>query len=82
MRSWPFIALVLAIGLGVSACTGGKATSPGASLPAMPSYNEEFRMEFANEVDKICGGEHPKSCIFIQDALKLRAQLRAIQDAN
>ena len=63
------------------------ATSPGAALPVMPSYSEDFRMQFADEVDEICGnadkgivGKYINSCIFIQDSIVLRRQLRAISE--
>ena len=86
MRSWPFIAVALVVGLAVTGCARTQGVSPGTSLPTMPEYSKDFRMKFADEVDHVCGNrekemaeEHPYTCVFVQDAIVLRAQLKAIK---
>lgn len=84
MNRW-VIAAVILVGVVILSSCSSTATSPGVALPAIPQYSEKFRMAFADEVDHICGNpqknmkaEHEKSCIFIQDALILRKQLKAL----
>lgn len=87
MKSWPFIILVASLIL--SGCASFRGVDPGAELPAMPSYTKDFRMKFADEIDVVCGNkeknmdeEYPYTCIFVQDAIVLRAQLKAIKKLN
>ncbi len=68
---------------------GGTTPTTANALPTLPEYNDEFRNEFADEVDQICGNErlgiekqYDKSCVFIQDAIVLREQIRTIQARN
>ena len=91
LRSWPFIAVLLVVGTSVvTGCTSlGKATDAGAELPAMPTYSKDFRLKFADEIDIVCGNrdkkieeQYPYTCVFVQDAIVLRAQLKAIKKLN
>ncbi len=90
-RFWP--AGVLLLSLVASGCASAPASpppcptvTPGAEIPAIPSYSEDYRMKFANEVDVICGdpkvgteAKFPYSCTFIEDSIKLRAAIKAIK---
>ena len=86
MRSWPFIAVVLLVGVALTGCARTKGVEAGTALPTMPEYTKDFRMKFADEIDHVCGNrdkkmteEHPYTCVFVQDAIVLRAQLKAIK---
>lgn len=53
------------------------------SLPTLIEYSDEFKNTFADELDVICekGKEKsPNTCLFIQDAIELRAAVRAAQE--
>ena len=90
LRSWPFIAVLLVSIAVLGGCESmGKATDAGAELPTIPNYSKDFRMKFADEIDHVCGNrdkkmveEHPYTCVFVQDAIVLRAQLKAIKKVN
>ncbi|NJO64300.1 MAG: hypothetical protein HC836_40875 [Richelia sp. RM2_1_2] len=71
----------------IAGCATSDAAKPQSALPALPQYDEAFRMKFADEVDHICGNEakgiapeYKNACIFIQDALVLRKQIKAIKE--
>jgi len=81
MKNVILIGVLLTATLIVSGCgTDVRSTS---SLPTLLEYSDQFRNSFADELDEICkiGAEKtPKTCQFIQDAIELRAKVRAAQE--
>jgi len=78
-----FSILVLAFAL--TAC-GTSARDTTLSIPNIVEYDADFRKEFADELDTICGNPEagvldqlPRACTFIRDTLELRARLRETQ---
>lgn len=70
--------------LGLSGCSLFDSTPQTTFVkPDMVTYNEQFRMDFASELDEICGhpeagivDPYPRACTFIRDSLELRRELR------
>jgi hypothetical protein len=84
MRSPRFVlgACLLLVG-----CGADERVCDFSEVVQMPSYDQAFRDNLADDVDQICGNndrgipaEYETACKFIQDSLELRAQIAATQE--
>lgn len=65
--------------ISVSACT------PATKIlaPELSVYDEDFRIQFSEELREVCPpqqGAYPHTCIFIEDSLILRKEIKAISE--